>query len=131
MTVDTFDPGAMAQPIDAGMAAALCASASESQDNQLHLSSTADVQRFAPLASHAAWSELADSLSNEKITALIKIFTLGEMQFASWASGDKSPVVPLVKMLKQRGEYSAEMTRWIKDNSTNRFLPHGNLLNRL
>ncbi len=130
MTVDTFDPAAMAQPLDAQMAAALCAAAEISADNKLVLSEL-DVKRFAPMASHADWSALAEQLTDEQISQLIRIFTLGEMQFAAWAAGDKSPVIALVQQLKQRGVYAPDMTRWIKSHTTNRFLPHGNLLNRL
>ena len=130
MTVDTFDPTAMAQPLDTQMAAALCAAANLSADNKLVLSEL-DVKRFAPMAAHDDWSALAEQLTDEQISKLIRIFTLGEMQFASWAAGDKSPVIALVQRLKQRGVYTPEMTHWIKSQTTNRFLPHGNLLNRL
>jgi len=130
MTVDTFDPSAMAQPLDAQMAVALCAAAEISADNELVLAEL-DVKRFAPIAAGGDWSALDDELSDEQVLQLIRIFTLGEMQFSSWAAGDKSPVIVLVQLLKQRGVYDPEMTRWIKSNTTNRFLPHGNLLNRL
>ncbi|MCR9260004.1 MAG: hypothetical protein NXH95_09795 [Pseudomonadaceae bacterium] len=130
MTVDTFDPSAMAQPIDAKLAAALCAAAEISADNELVLAEL-DVKRFAPMASGGDWSTLGDELSDEQVAQLIRIFTLGEMQFSSWTAADKSPVIALVQLLKQRGVYEPEMTRWIKSNTTNRFLPHGNLLNRL
>ncbi|XOV84040.1 MAG: hypothetical protein ACFHXK_02770 [bacterium] len=130
MTVDTFDPTAMAQPLDVQMAAALCAAADISADDELKLAEL-DVKRFAPMASHAGWSTLAEQLSDDQLNQLIRIFTLGEMQFSSWAAGDKSPVIALVQVLKQRGVYTPEVTRWIKSHTTNRFLPHGNLLNRL
>ena len=54
-------------------------------------------------------------------------FTLGEMQHGSWQAGAKSPVVPLVKVLKQRGKFDPALARWIKDHTTNRFLPYGDL----
>jgi hypothetical protein len=130
MTVDTFDPSAMAQPIDVQLVEALCSAAVVTDDDELTLAAE-DASRFAVLATHVEWQALAAELADDKIIALIKIFTLGEMQFSSWAAADKSPVVPLVQALKQRGVYQAELTRWIKAHSTNRFLPHGNLLNRL
>ena len=43
----------------------------------------------------------------------------------------KSAVVKLVRVLKQRGEMTPELTSWIKANSDNRFLPHGDLMDRL
>lgn len=130
MTVDTFDPAAMAQPIDAQLVEALCSAAVVTENDELTLAAE-DVSRFAPLATHPEWQALTADLSDDTIIALIKIFALGEMQFSSWVAADKSPVVSLVQALKQRGVYQPELTRWIKANSTNRFLPHGNLLNRL
>ena len=66
-------------------------------------------------------------LDNTALIKLIRLFTLGEMQHANWQTGAKSPVVPLVKLLKKRGVFDVELGRWIKANTTNRFLPHGDL----
>ena len=40
-------------------------------------------------------------------------------------------MIPLVRELKRRGAYPAELTAWIKANTDNRFLPYGNLMDRL
>jgi hypothetical protein len=39
--------------------------------------------------------------------------------------------VPLVALLKSRAAYPSELTRWIKTNTSNRFLPYGSLMDRL
>jgi hypothetical protein len=89
------------------------------------------VARFAPLAHAAGWAGCAATLSDAQIVTLIKAFTLAEESYAAWVCGEKSPVIPLVKELKGRGSYDPELTRWIRANSKNRFLPHGNLMDRL
>jgi hypothetical protein len=61
----------------------------------------------------------------------VKIFTLGEMTFPGWIAEDKSAVIPLVKALKATGGYDKTLTRWIKAHTSNKFLPHGNLADRL
>lgn len=130
MAVDTFDPGALGNPMDEGLVAALCAVAEAHSGDTLSLE-PADVARFAVLASHPDWSTHAPQLTDLTLLGLIRVFTLGEMQYASWAAGDKSPVVPLVKELKRRGSYPSELTQWIKAHTDNKFLPHGSLLDRL
>ena len=71
-----------------------------------------------------AWGE-ADSLDDEQLEALIRFFTLAEMQLPGWAAGKTSPVIYLVKILKSRGAFDPELKRWIKANSDNRYLPNG------
>ena len=44
--------------------------------------------------------DLANDLSDNVITDLIQFFTLAEMAYTEWKSGKKSPVVYLVKILK-------------------------------
>lgn len=130
MTVSTFDPSTMNAPADESALAQLCAMGGAFNAQVLALSDD-EVSRFAPLLTIVDWAERAKALSDVEITGLIRIFTLGEMAYSSWVVGDKSPVVPLVKVLKSRGSYDPELTRWIKAHTTNKFLPHGSLLDRL
>jgi hypothetical protein len=130
MSVNTYDPKATTQSIDADLVRQLCLLALSLANGELALDD-ADVERFSVLTSHPDWSAHADSLSDAEVSALIRVLTLGEMQYASWTAGEKSPVVSLVKVLKKRGSYDAEFTRWIKAHTTNKFLPHGSLLDRL
>ncbi len=130
MTVSTFDPSTMNAPADESALAQLCAMGGAFNAQVLALSDD-EVSRFAPLLTIVDWAERAKALSDVEITGLIRIFTLGEMAYSSWVVGDKSPVVPLVKALKSRGSYDPELTPWIKAHTTNKFLPHGSLLDRL
>lgn len=74
----------------------------------------------------AAWS-VAERLSDAEIEVLVRFFTLAEMQLSGWDGGQDSPVIPLVKILKVRGAFDAELRKWIKANTDNRFLPYGAL----
>jgi len=130
MAVDTFDPSAMHGGIDEAALRELCRYA-ENFDGDAVLLSELEIARFAPLAAHQGWAEQAQTCSNAQLLGLIRVFTLGEMQFSSWAAGEKSPVVALVKALKARGAYEPALTKWIKANTSNKFLPHGSLMDRL
>ncbi len=68
---------------------------------------------------------LAEPLSAEDLVGLIRFFTLAEMQLQGWEAGSKNPVIYLVRMLKSRGEFSAELRKWVRANTDNRFLPNG------
>jgi hypothetical protein len=130
MSVDTFDPRALGKRMDETAVQDLCAIAAALKSDELTLSEL-EIARFAPLASHSEWAERAQALPDTTLVALIRLFTLGEMQYPSWNAGDKSPVVAMVKILKARNSYQIELTRWIKAHTTNKYLPHGNLMDRL
>ena len=74
-----------------------------------------------------AWPPL-DTLSDEELNSLIRFFTVAEMQLPGWDAGKTSPVIYLVKALKERDAFSAELRKWIKATSDNRFLPNGAIL---
>ena len=130
MTVDTFDPSALDKGMDEAAVRDLCAIADAFSGDTLTLSEL-EVARFAPLATHPEWAQRVGQLADATLVGLIKVFTVGEMQYASWLAGDKSPVVVMVRALKQRKVFNAELTQWIKAHTTNKFLPHGNLMDRL
>lgn len=71
-----------------------------------------------------AWQAATD-LKDDELEALIRFFTLAEMQLPGWDAGKTSPVIYLVKILKKRGAFSSELKQWIKTNTDNRFLPNG------
>lgn len=74
------------------------------------------------------WLQAAQSFGDEDIEHLMKFFTAAE-RLPGWQAGDRSPVIGLGKLLKQRGTgISKALTLWIKANSDNRYLPHGPLL---
>lgn len=135
MSVGTFDPSqlsAQARPIDGQLLqqAVEIAQRQSSSAGQLDLSDD-EVSALQPLTIHAGWLEAALQLSVADVVALIRLFTLGEGQFSSWQAGAKSPVVALAKALKKRREITPELTTWIKRNTDNRYLPHGDLMDRL
>ncbi len=74
-----------------------------------------------------AW-QLAEALDDAEIDCLIRFFTLAEMQLDGWKGGKQSPVIPLVRILKQRGKFSDTLRKWIKTHTDNRFLPYGSAL---
>ena len=86
---------------------------------------------LAPAITHVGWSAVAQDLSTEDLVALIRLFTLGEGQFSSWRAGAKSAVIKLARVMKARKEMTPELTAWIKANTDNRFLPYGDLMDRL
>ncbi len=136
MTVDTFDPNASNAPIDAALFDDICRCAARLQaaaaGGEVLPLTQAEVTRYATVARHPDWADQARGvISSETLIQLVRLFTLGEMQFATWVAGDQSPVIALVRELKRREQYDPALTRWIKAHSTNRFLPHGNLLDRL
>ncbi|MEM7362891.1 MAG: hypothetical protein AAF525_02605 [Pseudomonadota bacterium] len=68
---------------------------------------------------------VAASLSDDDIVVLVRFFTLAEMQLAGWEAGKRSPVIPLVKILKSRGVFTPDLRKWVKANTDNRYLPNG------
>ena len=73
------------------------------------------------------WARV-QSLPTDEIMALVRFFTLVEAQVPGWDAGGKSPVIPLVKVLKSRDAFGADLRRWIKSNTKNRYLPYGSAL---
>ena len=74
-----------------------------------------------------AW-RAAEALDKGQLESLARLFTLVESQVFGWDAGKKSPVIPLVKILKSREEFEPELRKWIKANTDNRYLPHGSAL---
>ncbi|NIP16300.1 MAG: hypothetical protein GWM88_16795 [Pseudomonadales bacterium] len=132
MTVESFDPSALDHTISDARLARLLDAACALEAENFGLSAQ-EVRDLAAVSRHpeSDWSSRAETLDEEEICALIRLFTLAESRLAGWESGAGSPVVPLAAALKGRGSYPADLTRWIKSNTANRFLPYGNLMDRL
>jgi hypothetical protein len=77
------------------------------------------------------WHAAVAALDDATLEGLIRLFTLAEAKLPNWEAGNRSPVIPLVALLRKRGTYPKTLTAWIKANSDNRFLPWGSLLDRL
>lgn len=134
MSIESFDPkavGAQPQQLDAAALQRLVQAAADTPPS-FGLSQL-ERERFATVSAHSAatWAAAVSSLEVDVICNLIRFFTLAEASISGWQAGSKSPVIALVRALKTRDAYPAELTTWIKANTTNRFLPHGSLMDRL
>lgn len=134
MTIESFDPKAASNSPEPLTPATLqrLLHASDQPPPTFGLSQS-ERERFAGLAQHSipAWAEAVTELDVDCVVGLIRFFTLAEESISGWQAGSKSPVIALVRALKGRDAYPAELTTWIKAHSTNRFLPHGSLMDRL
>ena len=132
MAVDSFDPTSALARITPEVLARLI-EAGDRIDQPAFGLDAALVAGVAGIARHGPvdWAEAVKPLGDEDIIALIRVFTRGERDLPGWEAGAKSPVIPMVRELKRRGRFEVALTTWIKANSTNRFLPHGSLMDRL
>lgn len=78
-----------------------------------------------------AWHEAAAAHDDEDLVTLIKVLTVAEAKVPGCDAGAQSPVIPLAAELRRRHAYPDDLTAWIKSHTRNRFLPHGNLMDRL
>ena len=138
MTVGSFDPSKKNSTSEVNEAdLAEFTRASQALDQADFDLDELAIARLAPLARHAPggggvdWCQVVDSIEDVSIVALIRLFTLAETRLAGWESGAKSPVVALAAVLRKRDAYPKDLTKWIKANSSNRFLPYGSLMDRL
>lgn len=132
MSVDTFDPAAQPQALSAADIETLLAAGAQTNEPQYGLSDH-EVARLGRLArtDGATWQGVAQELSDDQAEVLIRLLVMAETALPGWESGAKSPVIALVRDLKAAGRYQESLTAWIKANTSNRFLPHGSLLDRL
>lgn len=131
MSVESFDPSAAGAVLDGATVARLLeAAAVEPPEFGLSALERASLASLAT-APASDWTLASAELADAEVESLVRFYTLAEETISGWQAGDKSPVIALVKVLKSRGVYQREMTRWIKANSSNRFLPHGSLMDRL
>jgi len=75
----------------------------------------------------ASWQN-CQVLTDDEFEPLVRFFTLAEMQLPGWDGGVRSPVIYLVKLMKERGLFTPELRKWIKKNTDNRYLPNGSVL---
>jgi len=74
----------------------------------------------------SSWRRVAARFSDAEVRQLIRFLTLAEMHFAGWRTGQSSPVIPLARMLRERGqELEREFLLWLREHSDNRYLPYG------
>ena len=134
MTLGNWDPAAEQAKtnltLDAALVQRLIGISRANQLDQLGDLLSADEQQvYAGLMQlpKESWFGQAQSLGDDEIFDLMRFLTKAE-QLPGWEAGANSPVVWLGKVLKQRGTgIPRELVLWIKENSDNRFLPHGPL----
>ena len=133
--VGTWDPKAAASPgaPDAAPPLGLLRKACGRLDADGFGLNAAERTQLAPwmTAGHSIWESAAKAADAGEVVQWIRFFTLAEAKFAGFEAGAQSPVVALARALRRRGEYPPDLTRWIKANTANRFLPHGSLADRL
>ena len=74
---------------------------------------------------------LFDGRDSATLLAWLRVLTLAEMRLPGCEAGARSPVIPIARLLRERGDYPSSLTPWIRSVSTNRFLPYGSLKARL
>ena len=118
-------------PIDSALLADFIRYSKQGQLQALEsLLSADEVQRYAALMAKEKeeWLTAANAIDSDDLQHLMRFFTLAE-KLPGWQADDHSPVIWLGKVLKQRGVgIPRELALWIKDNSDNKYLPHGPLL---
>jgi len=66
-----------------------------------------------------AWYDLADTLADEEIAALMKTFTIAEKALKGWNAGSVSPVIWLgIKLKERKYKDLDELREWVKNNGT-------------
>lgn len=93
------------------------------------LLSDEDKQRLAPLMKidHNAWRVAAEPLHEDDLLHLIRFFSVAE-NLPGWEAGADSPVIPLAKILRQRGmRLDKPLLQWLREVNDNRYLPYGPL----
>lgn len=94
-----------------------------------HVFSSADKQRLAGLMKldHALWRAAAEPLPDADLLHLIRFFAVAE-NLPGWEAGAKSPVIPLAKLLRERGvRLDKSLLQWLRQVNDNRYLPYGPL----
>ena len=134
MSVDVFDPSMTDGALVSDEFELWSRLADEFQraenPNELDFSSE-DILGCSSSIAKSGWEKFTESSSVDEVIKLIRLATLVEMRYASMQCGGKSPVIKLVKILKSRSAFSGELQKWIKSVTTNRYLPHGDLMDML
>lgn len=75
----------------------------------------------------APWLQAAEDLSTEELEHLIRFFAVAE-NLPGWEAGEKSPVIPLARILRKRGaKLDKPFLQWLRSVNDNRYLPYGPL----
>ncbi len=73
------------------------------------------------------WTAAAGSLGDAELLQLIRFFAVAE-NLPGWEAAERSPVIPLAKALRGRGQrLDRDFLLWLRSVNDNRFLPYGPL----
>jgi hypothetical protein len=131
MAVGSWDPsgGSTADIDDAHLRAFIDLSRTEQLGEligQLSPEHTAALPNLMQLDG-SVWTNAATQLTDEDLLHLIRFFTVAE-NMPGCDAGEKSPVIPLAKLLRKRGQkLDKDLLQWIRQASKNRYLPYGPL----
>ncbi|MEP1472727.1 MAG: hypothetical protein ABJK20_04400 [Halieaceae bacterium] len=76
---------------------------------------------------HALWQKASEPMSDDDILHLLRFFAVAE-NLPGWEAGADSPVIPLARTLRGRGQrLDKDLLRWLREVSENRYLPYGPL----
>ncbi len=134
MSIGSWDPQASTSAEALALSAAILQRCiGYSRDEQLtslpeHLDGD-DSQVLAGLMKidHAQWSKTCEELSDDEIIHLIRFFAVAE-NLPGWEAGADSPVIPLAKALRKRGQrLDKSLLLWLREVNVNRYLPYGPL----
>ena len=134
MSIGSWDPDA-GSPIDAPSLTSdiLDSLVTYSREDQLdslpEVMPQADQQRLAGLMQidHEHWRTATDPMDDASIVHLIRFLAVAE-KLPGWEAGANSPVIPLAKILRQRGSrLDKSQLLWLREVSENRYLPYGPL----
>ena len=131
MSIEVWDPAGpeKGRSIDMGLLEKFLevARGAESVSGELLKSAGLDSGEWIMNQDASAWQS-AEDLSTDDLVSLVRFFTLVEARVSGWEAGRKSPVIPLVRLLKARDAFTPELRKWIKSNTDNRYLPYGSAL---
>jgi len=76
---------------------------------------------------HDAWHDATEHLPDDNLLHLIRFFAVAE-NLPGWEALEKSPVIPLAKILRKRGtRLDKAFLQWLRKVNSNRYLPYGPL----
>ena len=134
MSLGSWDPKVEAQStellLESDLLHRLIAYSDEEKLAQLEqLLSTTYKQRLAGLMKidPLIWQTAAEPLLENDLLHLIRFFAVAE-NLPGWEAGATSPVIPLAKILRQRGvRLDKSLLKWLREVNDNRYLPYGPL----
>ena len=134
MTIGSWDPDAGAPLSDTALDDTLLDTlAAYSRRDQLDALGQAlpadEQQRLAGIMriDHALWRQVGSQAASDTLLHAIRFLAVAE-NLPGWEAGAASPVIPLAKILRERGErLDKAQLLWLREVSQNRFLPYGPL----